>query len=149
MVAGESPRTLPAQCVPSLLEGLMVNQSRSEALLISMYLISACSSCKACNKQQALRVASQHAVDGRPAGAHTRREAQQLQQLRLPAARAQLEACHGRRTSFSRFCHSSLSRGPALTVSSGIFCTVARVVGSHDASPMAAATTAPAAGRGW
>ena len=38
-------RTLPAQCVPSLLEGLMVNQSRSEALLISMYLISACSSC--------------------------------------------------------------------------------------------------------
>ena len=36
---------LPAQCVPSLLLGLIVNQSRSAALLISMYLISACSSC--------------------------------------------------------------------------------------------------------
>lgn len=39
-------------------------------------------------------------------------------------------------TSFSRFCHSSLSRGPALTVRSGIFWTVARVVGSHDWSPI-------------
>ena len=36
---------LPSQRVPSLLAGLMVNQSRSPALLISMYLISACSSC--------------------------------------------------------------------------------------------------------
>ena len=41
------------------------------------------------------------------------------------------------RTSLSRFCHSSLSRGPALTVSSGIFCTVALVVLSHE-SAMAA-----------
>jgi hypothetical protein len=79
---------LPAQCVPSLLLGRMVNQSRSEALLISMYLISACSS------------------------------------------------------SLSRACHCSASRGPARTVSSGIFCTVARVVGSHDWSPMLLACTA-------
>ena len=38
---------LPDQCVPSLLLGRMVNQSRSAALLISMYLIRACSSCGA------------------------------------------------------------------------------------------------------
>lgn len=36
---------LPSHRVPSLLAGLIVNQSRSPALLISMYLISACSSC--------------------------------------------------------------------------------------------------------
>lgn len=51
-----------------------------------------------------------------------------------------------RRTSLSLFCHSSLSRGPALTVSSGIFCTVALVVGSHE-SPMAA--DAAASSVGW
>ena len=69
---------LPPQCVPSLLLGLIVNQSRSEALLISMYFIRACSSCgdgaeragaqiDEVNKQSAGRE-----VHGSPAGGHSR-----------------------------------------------------------------------------
>lgn len=110
---------LPLQCVPSLLEGLIVNQSRSPALLISMYLISACSSCSKAMEQAA------HVVADRVG---QRRPAAVVAELRCNHT----ESCQHFLTSFSRFCHSSLSRGPALTVSSGIFCTVARVVGSHD-----------------
>ena len=92
---------LPDHCVPSLLE-VMVNQSESEALLIWMYLIRACSSC-----QRVLSGLSLQA-SGAVACSKTQRESMQFKELLQSAC-----------TSLSRFSQPSLSLGPALHYKAG------------------------------
>ena len=118
----------PSHRVPSLFTGLIVNQSRSDPLFSSMYFISACSSCTSSSRWAGGGWRCTWAVRGVE---------------RLPPATPRPPPTPPAPTSFSRFCHSSLSRGPALVASSGILATVAFVVLSHSAIPLPCCTAPP------